>query len=333
VTPFGALVIGAGDMGARHAQHWAAAGVKVVAVYDPDTARAEAVAGPLGAEACTSPAEPLRSSEVQAVSVCTPTFLHTSFVLQALEAGKHVLCEKPVALKLEDALAMKAAVERSGRELRIGFMRRFDPAYEPLLEGFRQLGTPVLAQATIAAGVRPKRLMHDADANGGPVVDMCCHIFDLWETLFAAPAERVSARGYTFCETRPELTGIAHKALDSAQITLEYPGGVGQVLVSWGLPPGVPATERHTYMGPEGLLTMDWNSSMELHAATGVTRWETDGADPWQAEIAHFYRELTQGAPRRVASLEDGISALRVSLAVLESISTGQPVPLAPALA
>ena len=104
---------------------------------------------------------------------------------------------------------------------------------------------------------------------------------------------------------------------------LEYAGGtVGQVQVSWGLPSGVEPTERHTYIGPDGLLTVDWNETMTLHDAAGATPWQTDGTDPWNAEIEQFYRELTQGAPRRVASLEDGIDALRVSLAVLESVRT-----------
>ena len=323
----GVLIIGAGDMGARHASAWAAAGARVVAVCDADIRRAEAVAAPFGAQAHATPDALLQRADVHVVSVCTPTSTHAPFTVQALLTGKHVLCEKPAALTLSDAERMSEAAKRSGCELRIGFMRRFDPAYSQLLEMHTRLGGPVLAQATIAAGVRPKRLMHDARANGGPIIDMCCHVFNLWGELFGAQPETVSARGYTFGEDRPELAGIRHKALDSAQITLEYANGtVGQVQVSWGLPSGVEPTERHTYMGPDGLLTVNWNETMTLHDAGGATPWRTDGTDPWNAEIGQFYRELTQGAPRRVASLEDGIDALRVSLAVLESVRTHREV-------
>ena len=85
-----------------------------------------------------------------------------------MDAGKHVLCEKPIALELADAHAMKRAASQANKELRVGFMRRFDPAYGNLLDACARIGSPILAHATIAAGIRPKRLMHDATANGGP---------------------------------------------------------------------------------------------------------------------------------------------------------------------
>ena len=188
VSDLGVLVIGAGDMGVRHAKGWTAVGAKVVAVCDADVKRAEAVAAPFGAEAYAAPDDALSRAEVHVVSVCTPTSTHAPFTVQALLMGKHVLCEKPAALTLSDAERMSEAAKRSGCELRIGFMRRFDPAHKRLLELHARIGTPVLAQATIAAGVRPKRLMHDARANGGPIIDMCCHVFNLWGELFRRAA-------------------------------------------------------------------------------------------------------------------------------------------------
>lgn len=322
MSRLGVVIIGAGDMGARHARHWAEAGARVVAVCDPDVARADAVAAPLGAEAHATPEEVLERDEVQTVSVCTPTHLHVGFTVAALDAGKHVLCEKPVALTLADAYRMKEAAKRNGRELRIGFMRLFDPAYHQLLEMHARIGAPVLAQATIAAGLRPKRLMHDARANGGPIIDMCCHLFNLWETMFGSQAEVVSARGYTFSQDRPELAAITYKALDSVHLTLEYPSGaVGHVQVSWGLPVGIEPLEQHTYMGPSGLITVDWNQHVSLQDGNHVTIWSSTGTDPWQEEIAYFHRELTEEAPRCLATIDDGISALKVSLAVLRSVA------------
>ena len=319
----GIIVVGAGDMGARHARHWHALGDTVVAIVDPDTARAQAAAGLVGAEAHTDLRGLLERDDVHVVSVCTPTYLHAGATVAALDAGKHVLCEKPAALTLRDALAMRAAAERSGRQLRIGFMRRFDPAYRPLMDFTARAGRPLLAQATITAGVRPKRLMHDALANGGPIIDMCCHVFNLWGTMFGGEPVAVSARGYTFSDDKPEVALIAQRALDSALITLEYEGGsVGQIQVSWGLPSGIEPVERHNYVGPAGMLTVDWPRHLILRDADGVTRWHSRGSDPWLAEIRQFRRELTEHAPREVADIDDGIDALRVSLAVLEAIRT-----------
>ncbi len=325
--PIGALVVGAGDMGARHARAWRAAGARVVAVADPDLARAEACGGAVGATALADPASALARDDVDVVSVCTPTFLHARYAVAALEAGKHVLCEKPVALRLADAEAMRAAAAASCRVLRIGFMRRFDPASARILAFGTDIGTPVLAQATLAAGVRPKLLMHDAAANGGPIVDMCCHIFDQWRLFFGAPPDLVRAHGYTFGEGKPELAAIRHKAVDSAHITLVYPGGgVGQIQVSWGLPAGIAPFERHTYMAPDGLVTVDWPASVSLVARGGTLRWEPPLGDPWNAEIGAFHREIGGLEHAPLATVDDGIVALRTSLAVLQSVAEGRDV-------
>jgi len=325
--PLGAVIVGAGDMGARHAQWWAAAGARVVAVVDPDRVRAQRVAAGFGALALDELGTALDRADVDVASVCTPTYLHARYTVAALTAGKNVLCEKPAALRLSEAEAMGRAAEESGKLLRIGFMRRFDPASHQILAFGRQIGGPVLATATLAAGIRPKLLMHDAAANGGPIIDMCCHIFDQWEAFFGEQPDSVRAYGYTFGEGKRELAHIEHKAVDSAHITLRYPGGgVGQILVSWGLPSGIPATERHTYMGPDGLITAAWPERVELLTSQGTLRWEPPASDPWQQEIASFHRELRGLEHRPLATIDDGVRALRTSLAVLTSIAEDREV-------
>jgi len=332
-APLTVVVIGAGDMGARHARHWAAAGARVLAVVDPDRARAELAAAETGAEAFAD-AEAALALRPDAVSVCTPTYLHARYTIAALTGGAHVLCEKPVALTLTDAYAMRDAAALHGRELRIGFMRRFDPAFDQLMGVTERIGRPLLAQATITAGIRPKRLMHDALANGGPIIDMCCHLFYLWGAMLGGQPDEADARGYTFSDNKPEVAHIQRRALDSALITLTYPGGsVGQVQVSWGLPSGVEPVERHTYVGPDGIVSVDWPRYVTLRDGRGVTRWRGVGSDPWKAEVAHFHAELTRGAAVRVASIGDGIDALKTSLAVLRSVAARRPIPLAEVVA
>jgi predicted dehydrogenase len=324
------LVIGAGDLGARHAAHWHQAGARVVTVCDPWAARAQEVAGSVGAQHASAPEAFLDRDDVHVVSVCTPTFLHERYTVAALLAGKHVLCEKPVALTLAAAERMRATAQERGLQLRIGLMRRFDPAQRQLILQHSKLGAPTLAQASMTAGIRPKRLMHDADGNGGPVIDMACHLFDLWSTLFGGQPISVSARGGTFAKGSEELREIERLALDSAAVTLTYPhGNVGQLLISWGLPSGVPHREQHSYVGPGGLLAVEWNQSVTLHASAGSQRWSAPDSDAWRAQIAQFYAELTQGAPRRVATIDDGIQALKVSLAVLRAVEEGGSVAVA----
>ena len=321
IAGLGVLVIGAGEMGGMHARRWRDAGATIVGIYDPATVRAQEMADTFRSQAVASVEAGLELPGVDVVSVCTPTFLHARYTVAALDAGKHVLCEKPAALDLREAFAMKEAQERSGKLLRVGFMRRFDPAWDRILQFGNSIGRPILAQATLAAGVRPKLLMHDAAANGGPIIDMCCHIFDQWAQLFGSQPSAVRAYGYTFSQDKPEVAAIERKALDSAHITLIYPnGGVGQVQVSWGLPRGIEATERHTYMGPDGLITVEWPGEVKLHGGEGTTEWHSGKIDPWEKEIRAFAGEIAGRDPGPLADIDDGIAALRTSLAVLDSV-------------
>jgi len=335
-APRRVAVVGAGDMGSRHAHHWAASGAEVALICDPDAGRAASLAKCFGAAIASDALEAMRTAEVDAVSICTPTFLHAAVTIAALEAGKDVLCEKPIALTLEDASAMADAAHATGRLLRIGFMRRFDPLWRHVERDAQHLGGPVMAQATLAAGIRPKLLMHDARANGGPVIDMACHVFDRWERVFGTPPERVLAVGHTLGANAVELVGIEHKAVDTVQVDLDYgEAGSAQMQLSWGLPSGVPAMERHSYVGPGGLLEVDATSSVLTRGADAPFVFTPPPVDPWEQEIAAFARELDGEGPQGVADVHAGIRALRASLAVLESVWTGQPVDprvLAPAV-
>ncbi|MDZ7708526.1 MAG: Gfo/Idh/MocA family oxidoreductase [Trueperaceae bacterium] len=322
----GVAVIGAGDMGARHARHWAATGARIVVVCDPDAARASVLAAEHGAVSAADPIEAVALPGVDVVSVCTPTYLHPPVTIAALEGGRDVLCEKPVALTLADAEAMAAAERSSGRRLRIGFTRRFDPVWRHVESDIDELGGPIMAQATLAAGVRPKLLMHDARANGGPVIDMACHLFDRWERVFGVPPVRVAAHGHTFGADKPELAGIEHVALDTVQVSLDYgEAGSGQIQLSWGLPSGIPAMERHTYVGPGGLIETD-GTTVQLVRGAEPRVYERDGVDPWAEQIRAFARELDGDGPQGLADVHAGTRALRASLAVLAAVRDARPV-------
>jgi predicted dehydrogenase len=124
--PLRIALIGAGTMGQWYAQclgeHDAA---ELVAVCDLETEKAQALADTWGTgRAHADYREMLASEELDAVAVATPDRVHREPVVACLEAGKHVLCEKPLATTLEDGLAIKEAVGRSGRELMVNFGNR-----------------------------------------------------------------------------------------------------------------------------------------------------------------------------------------------------------------
>lgn len=323
MAKLGVIVVGAGDMGSKHARHWQGAGAKVLAVCDPDLGRAQQSGSLVAAEATEHYLEWLEDERVQLVSICTPTFLHAELGLAALAAGKHVLCEKPIALSLAEAKQMKEMAERQDCQLRIGLMRRFDPATKKLQEWLEPLGNPVYVSAQIPAGIRPKQAMHDKRANGGPIIDMLCHHFDVWSRLFGAYPRLAYARGACFAQDKTELAHIHDKAIDTAVVVLEFPGGhVASIHISWGLPSGVPITEHHVYTAPGGLIKLDWdneNNRLELYKGKFKSVWQ-EPVDAWKVEIEQFYQELVYDAPKRLASADEAIRALELSLEILEQI-------------
>ena len=186
--------------------------------------------------------EALCDPAVHAVYVATPVFLHAPQAIQSLRAGKHVLCEKPMAMNEAEARSMLQATEQSGRTLGVAYYRRTYPK----LQRARQLldagaiGKPVLAELTSHGWFDGKKpdgkesgekelgrswLIDPAKAGGGPLYDIASHRIDVLNFLFGQP-QRVSAH---------LSNAVHHYAVeDNATVMIDYAGGVrGVVDVRW----------------------------------------------------------------------------------------------------
>jgi predicted dehydrogenase len=204
--------------------------------------RDPAKAAPYKTRAWTTLDEALSDPAVQAVYVATPVFLHARQTIQALRAGKHVLCEKPMAMNEDEARLMVQTAEESGRTLGVAYYRRSYPkvqrAKQLLAAG--AIGKPVLAALTSHGWFDGKALdgkeadgrdsdrswlVDPARAGGGPLYDVASHRIDVLNFLFGEP-QRVSAH---------LSNAIHHYAVeDNATIMIEYAGGVrGVVDVRW----------------------------------------------------------------------------------------------------
>ncbi len=176
-------------------------------------------------------ADPAAKAEVQAVYVATPVFLHAPQTLQSLEAGKHVLCEKPMAMNEAEARSVVQAAERSGKMFGVAYYRRCYPkvqrARQLLAAG--AIGQPVLAELTCHSwfdgqGSR-SWLVDPSRAGGGPLFDIASHRIDVLNFLFGQP---LRATG--------QLSNVVHRYAveDNATVMIEYTGGVrGIVDVRW----------------------------------------------------------------------------------------------------
>ena len=178
-------VVGAGYLGRFHAQKYAAhPDCELIAVVDTDRERAQAVAAEVGCAAwtdCTRLAD-----AVDAASIVTPTRLHHALARPLLDAGLHLLIEKPITANLAEADALLEAARRGGGVLQVGHLERFNPA---MVEAAREIDRPRFIESHRIAPFNPR------GADVSVVLDLMIHDIDLILELVAAPLEQLDASG------------------------------------------------------------------------------------------------------------------------------------------
>ncbi len=177
-------VIGAGAMGASHARTLATSvpSAEVVAVYDMDTARAKAVADEVGGQPADSPESLV--AQVDAFVVASPDFTHADLAIAGVEAGKHVLCEKPLAVTADEARrVVDAEVDAGRRFVQVGFNRRFDPGFRSL-KGSIDDGT--LGEIRVLHGIHRNASNATSTDDAGLVTGSMIHELDTFRWLLDA---------------------------------------------------------------------------------------------------------------------------------------------------
>lgn len=191
-------IVGCGRIAGNHAQAFSAVpGVEVVGCVDPQPGRAADFAREHGLRVAVQTTEELIAHGLDALTVCTPHPVHAQVVLQAAEAGLHVLCEKPVAIDLEAADRMVAATERAGVRFGVLFQRRFWPAAQRIRAAIDdgRLGRPVLGEVSVLLH-RPADY-YAADAwrgswetdGGGVLMTQAIHQIDMLHWFMGKPTQ------------------------------------------------------------------------------------------------------------------------------------------------
>ena len=233
-------IIGAGMVvqGAHVKAFQARDDVRVVAIADPFEAYRKGVGEQLGcARLYEDYRQMLDDRDVQALDICLPHFQHEQVVLDALDAGKDVLLEKPIAMTLEQADRMIAAAKAKGRKFYVALNQRFYPAHRKLKDiiDSGQYGKPFLALCQLVGDELGR--MNDPQswkgtwdrAGGGALIDTGTHIIDLVLWWFGRP-KTVSCQWGRFL-VKPE-----DKADDNVAVTLGYDTMLVQVCVSYSCP-------------------------------------------------------------------------------------------------
>jgi predicted dehydrogenase len=227
---------------------------ELVAVSRADAARAAGFAAEFGARRWHADWRDLvNDEEVEAVYIATPVHLHAEQAVAAAEAGKHVLCEKPMALNAAECERMNAAAEANGVRLGVAYYRRFYPAVERVAKVLRsgEIGAPVVAQINAferfdPGPEHPRRWLLDKKlSGGGPMFDFGCHRIEVLLNLFGPPVQVRAVTGNVLSGREVEDTACAlfqfergaqavlcvTHAANEPQDTLEIFGTLGSVRV------------------------------------------------------------------------------------------------------
>ena len=329
-------VIGAGEMGRMHLEGWRTVQeVELAVVADPDLPRAQTLASQHGIDCTGDWQAAIDRPDVDAVSVCVPTCFHPDVSVFAAECGKHVICEKPIALDLAGAGRMIEAAERKGVHLAIGLMYRASPATPRVREMLQagRLGRPVYFSLNAAAGIRPKTLMHAEDGNGGPFIDFAVHVIDWWSVLTGSYVDWVSAQGCTWAtRASHNLDWIDRFAVDTGSALLRFASGdMADVTLTWGLPHKAKPSQVCYLNGPKGRVIGAPTGPIEIYL--GDAQEPTEVIPKTErtlvAEELGVFADTLRSDREPFAPARDARQVLAVSHAILESMKTRRPVVVA----
>jgi predicted dehydrogenase len=334
-------IVGLGFMGQQHfAIHQAMDSIQLLAICDKKekrrAAQAEAVGGNIG-EAQTldlsalaryaTVEELIANPDVDCVDICTPTYLHADMTVKALEAGKHVICEKPMALSADDCQRMIDAAVASGKLLLVAQCIRFWPAYEKLSEMIRhgELGRLTSAKFTRVSPMptwSQDSWLLDNALSGGAVTDLHIHDVDFIISVFGRPKSLSTQAANRFS---------SGQKLDHAITQYFYGDFVCVAEGGWGFPGTWPFEMAFCVLGDEGCLEFSTAKSpmLTFYPMSGdATHPQVSDETGYQREFAYFAECLETGKhPDRVAP-ESAMESVRVVMAERHSAETGEVISL-----
>lgn len=323
--------LGAGRMGMTHLHNLAGLpGVRVRVVADVDREAARRGAAVVRADrASDDVAAAIRADDVDAVLISTPTATHAALIEAAVQAGKPVWCEKPVALTLAETRRVVEVVEHSGVPVMIGFMRRFDPGYAMAKRKIEagEVGRIERFRA-LSCDFPPPPLAFIA-TSGGIFVDMLVHDFDLARFL-VGEIEEVSAWGSVLTDPGYAEAGD----VDTAVVLLRFANGALGVLESsrrttWGY------DVRTEIAGSRAKLVIEAPQKTPLLISRDLG-YQGDHYESfpdrfgaaYRAELEYFFACLRAGTPP-TPGVRDALESLRAALAATKSLREGRAVKVA----
>jgi myo-inositol 2-dehydrogenase/D-chiro-inositol 1-dehydrogenase len=326
-------VIGAGRIGKIHAENLAARipNVEVAVLADVDLQSAQALADHLHVPVAVEDYHTILSDPtIDAVAICSSTDTHAKIMVEAAQAGKHIFCEKPIALDLQKIDAALDAVEKASVKLQIGFNRRFDPNFRKVqtmvAEG--KIGTPHIIRITSRDPAPPP--IAYVKVSGGIFLDMTIHDFDMARYLSGGEVEEV----YTAASVMVDPAIGEAGDVDTAIITLRFSNGaIGTIDNSRKAIYGY--DQRVEVFGSNGMVQAQNNTPDQdiyfdaegVHSAKPLYFFLERYMESFLAEMKEFVRCIRENTMPPVTGI-DGRIPVVIGMAAKKSYLEHRPVKL-----
>jgi len=300
---------------------------ELAAIWDEDAERGQAMANRFDTRFVKDLDALLREEDIAGVIITAANADHKDLAIAAAQAGKHILCEKPIATSVADAQAMIDAAEEAGVKLMTAFPVRYNPPTRRVYERVRagEIG-PILGAKCTNHGTMPGGWFTDKEkAGGGAVIDHTVHVVDLLRWMLEDEVVEVYA----------EIDNLIYPDIhidDCGLLSMRFSSGTFATLdTSWSRPPIFPTWGDVTMelVGRDGVIFLDaFRQNVELYSQTqNRIAWVHWGTNMDLEMIRDFVRAIREDAPVPITGY-DGLKAMEVALAAYRSAETGQPVSL-----
>jgi inositol 2-dehydrogenase len=326
-------LIGLGRLGRVYARDLATRipCTRLTAIADVDGAAVEAVAREFGVErSSTDPSDIFNDTSVDAVVIVTPTSTHQAMVEGAVASGKAIFCEKPLSISLNEAIAIRHAVQSSGVFFQMGFMRRFDRGFAAAKRRLEEgtIGDAVVFKSTSRDPYRPSVEYADPRSSGGLILDMGIHDCDL-ARWYMGDVAAVQAIGGLLAY--PELGAVGD--IDNAVISLIFASGrLGVIDITRNGIYGYDIMAE--LLGTKGTLRVGYLRETPLMVMTkGQVTTDTVPyfmerfAEAYTAQLENFAQNVLNTRQPPI-TVDDGVAALVVALAATQAQKSGQRVEI-----